>query len=262
MSHPDPRLPDFTTLREGGPDCPSDFTLDRLVSGELTAERVADTESHCASCDDCRARVATRRQGWAGIEGVDERVLLSRIRTDVAAEKAGNPLAVWFRRFFTVFVPVAAMGAAVLFVMPRGADEVDPGPVNRTKGGVALHVHRLTPAGTEELEGGARLSPGDRLRFSIDLPAPGVVRLFGVGANGVSYEVFPGASDSPERPAGQAQVLPGAVEVDASPGDERLFLVACANREATDACGYDVANDRVSCPPTCSSTRFLLAKGR
>lgn len=225
-----PENADFTALREGRADCPSDLTLDRLVSGELDAAGRSAAEAHVAGCAECRGRVEARRAGFDAVQGVDPRALLSGIRRRLDEAPPRRGLAGWFarwsrdwRRSWAPLGAVAAAAALLLLVWPRPVAEGpgggapglgEPGgrehggPAVRRKGGPILHVWRA-PAGAAATDGdgaptdgtgatggsealsGDRFQAGDRLRFVVDLPTEGQVAVLGVDASGALYQAWP-----------------------------------------------------------------------
>jgi hypothetical protein len=124
----------------------------------------------------------------------------------------------------------------------------------RLKGGLALHVHRQRGSASEEAVSGGRFADGDRLRFVVDLPAPGQVMIQGVEATGNVYRAWPLDGAAAPLPAGPGQVLPGAVSLDGARGRELLYLVHCPGPPTCTG-----APPR--CQPGCATTAFVLDKG-
>jgi hypothetical protein len=250
-------LPDLGTLREGRPDCPSDFTLDRLHAGELPPEQAHTAERHVAGCADCAARMASRRAGFDAMEGVDPRAMLARIRTGLNRPASLSERLLRGARRLLVPLTVATTAALALVVLRQ-----DGGPgETRMKGALALHVFRLAGDHAEATVSGGAFSPGDRLRFAVDLPAEGHVAVLGVEASGALYTAWPLGPEAGTRlPAGNGQELPGAVSLDAQPGRETLYLVHCPVKVGPPRCTSRGANAAPACPEGCASTAFLLEK--
>lgn len=238
-------------LNPPGADCLSDYALDMLRAGLLPADAAAEVQGHVDGCADCAARFEAMRVGFDGEPDIDPRALLAGARRRAAA----RPRPWWSR--IQLWLPALAVAAvAAFFVLRPGPGPGPDGPI-RTKGGLALHVMRATAAGSEEVVSGARFAAGDRLRFAVDLPDPGYVAVIGVEAGGASYPAWPlGAADQ-KRPAGEGQLLDGALGLDAAPGRETLHLVLCP--ESPPAC--TVADGALRCPEGCRSTPFELDKG-
>ena len=244
--------PDFTTLRQGGPGCPSDFTLDRLHAGELAKEEAQRLEQHVSGCTDCTARLAERRAGFDAVDGVDPRAMLARIR---AGLDRPPPLHHRLLRYFAPLVAVATAAVVVVLVLP--GDETG----TRMKGTATLHVFRLTGDHAEEVVSGGTFAAGDRLRFAVDLPDPGQVRVLGVESSGALYTAWPlGSEQQTHLSAGNAIELPGAVELDAQPGRETLYLVHCPAESAPPRCDSTGPGTAPSCPKGCVATPFIMNK--
>jgi hypothetical protein len=242
------------------PECPSDFALDRLHAGELPQEAALEFERHVAGCADCGARMAERRAGFDAIEGVDPRVMLSRIRTGLdTPAPLPQRLLTWTRRQFT---PLAvAVTAALALVVVTNRQLVEP-PGTRLKGSLTLHVFRFSGDHAEEVISGSTFAPGDRLRFVVDLPAEGHVSVLGVESSGTLYTAWPLNAESQTRFAeGKGIELSGAVSLDAQPGRELLYLVHCPTQVGPPDCTSGGAGAAPVCPAGCVSTPFILEKG-
>ncbi|WP_309895897.1 hypothetical protein [Archangium sp.] len=252
--------PDFKTLRMGRPECPSDFTLDRLHAGELSREQAQTTEKHVAGCAECGARMAERRAGFDGVPGVDPRVMLGRIRTGLdRPAPLPERLLGWVRRALT---PLAVLTTAALaLVVVSRQEDVQP-PMTRTKGALALHVFRLVGDQSEEVVSGGTFAPGDRLRFAVDLPSEGFVTVVGVEASGTLYTAWPLETGTQTRFAeGNGITLPGAVSLDDQPGRETFHLVHCPVKVGPPSCTSKGATAAPACPEGCTTSAFLMVKG-
>jgi hypothetical protein len=251
--------PDFVNLRTGRPGCPSDFTLDRLHSGELPPAEARETERHVAGCAECGARLAERQAGFGAIDGVDPRAMLARIRTGLDAP-AQAPLSErligWMRRLLAPMAMVATAAVVLMVVVPGQQQGT------RMKGALALHVFRLTGEHAEEVVSGDTFAPGDRLRFVVDVPAEGHVTVLGVEASGTLYTAWPLEPGVQTRfEEGNGIELPGAVSLDAQPGRELLHLVHCPLEVGPPECTSAGAGEKPVCPEGCVMTSFILEKG-
>lgn len=253
------KAPVFLSLRAGGPECPSDLALDRLAAGELPPEVARSTEQHVAGCAGCGARMAERRAGFGGLDGVDPRAMLARIRTGLDAPASlSERLLGMLRRLGAPLAVVAAAAVAVVLVRP--GQETTSG--TRLKGAPTLHVFRLRGDHAQEAISGDRFAPGDRLRFAVDLPTEGYVKIFGVEASGALYTAWPLDSGVQTRfTAGNGVELPGAVSLDAKPGRETLYLVHCPLPVGPPECASAGPGARPSCPERCALAPFILDKG-
>jgi hypothetical protein len=129
------------------------------------------------------------------------------------------------------------------------------------KGSLALHVFRLAGDHAEEAVSGDKFAPGDRLRFVVDLPAEGHVKVLGIEPSGALYIAWPLDSGLQTRFAAGTRIeLPGAVSLDAQPGRETLHLVHCPVKVGPPDCTSGGAGAKPVCPADCVTTSFLLDK--
>jgi hypothetical protein len=237
---------DFSGLREGKADCPSDLLLDRFAVDALKDDAQRQVSAHVQACEICAGRMAARREGFAAFPDLDERKLLSAIRRRTDEEGVAEPQA-----------PVATDAAW------RPDTTNSPDSV-RLKGGLALHVYRQRGDGAEELLSGDRCRPCDRLRFAVDLPKDGQISVIGIDQRGELYTAWPLAAEShavaTKLPQGRGQELPGAVTLDESLGTETLYLVHCPQAQAAPGCKSAGPSAEPSCPSGCSLVPFVLQK--
>lgn len=252
---------DFNNLRKTGPECLSDWMLDRLHAGETSESETHAARQHIAGCETCTARMAEREAGFNAIRDVDPRVMLARIRAGVdsrARPSLFERIRTWRRG---LLAPVALAAAAmVVFVIANGTGQT--GGDTRIKGGLALHVFRLSGDHANEALSGDRFAPGDRLRFTVDLPAEGHVSVLGVEAGGALYTAWPLEPGVQTRfAAGNGIELPGAVALDEQLGQETLYLVHCPLQVGTPVCTSG-SGGKPSCPKSCAMTAFVLDKAK
>jgi hypothetical protein len=204
--------------------------------------------------------MAERRAGFDGLESVDPRAMLAGIRTRLAEPERPaliSRLSDWARRLLGPAAALAVAAVALLVVTHR---PVEP-PRTRLKGSLALHVFRLVDGRSMEASSGDSFSPGDRIRFVIDLPTEGQVAVFGVEASGALYKAWPLTAGLPTRfAAGMGLELPGAVSLDAKPGRETLYLVQCPPEAGSPSCTSAGPGARPMCSEGCLSTPFVLDK--
>jgi hypothetical protein len=239
---------DFTKLRSGNAECPSDLKLDRLAAGELDAAARSPIEAHVSGCEACTARMTERTAGW-NAQPVDPRKLLAAIRR---AEPVPVP---WTRRFAPL-LGLIALGAGALALMLKPEPQYE----TRFKGGLTLRVFRLENGHAREVESGSQFAAGDRLRFVVDLPSAGAVEVLGVERDGNLYKAWPQGSDDVQRAAGSGVELPGAVALDATPGDETFFLVHCPGQTVAPTCTSAGAGVAPRCGSGCNLTSFQVKK--
>ena len=161
-----------------------------------------------------RARAAElRAANDAYLASVDVDVEVRRIQARVRIEQSqGTPSPGRGKRWFMWIAPFGALAAAaavVLVLIRRPANDDDV----ITKGGIALVLHR--PSGT--LHDGDTVTPGERIRFEVSGTQAGYVAITGVDGSG-KHSIY-----VPVRSIGRDRLLPGAIELDATPGDEHFI---------------------------------------
>lgn len=250
--------PDFSQLRGTRGECPSDATLEEFGFDALPEDEARVVRTHLKTCATCSGEVALIRQGFDAFPQLDERRALARIHTET---EVATP---WWRKIGLLLVPIALGGAAAIVFMLRPPPDPAATATNavRAKGTIKLRVFTKTGEGAAtELLSGQPVAPGSRLRFMVELDAPGHVRIFGVEASGAQYTAWPmdAAKGAEPLPAG-AQRLPGAAQLDDSTDAETLHLVWCA--DAAPKCTVDTAGAPLKCPEGCAQTAFTLEKAR
>lgn len=193
-----------------GEPCPSEFALERLRAGELSP--TAAQRTHLEGCPSCGERLARMAVPPPPLD-------LEAIRREagVARRAPGG----WRSRWFLVPVAAAAVAGALLLA---------PRPDLQTKGtGFTLSIIARTPDGSvRRLAPGTRLRGGDQLRFELTTAWPTAeVALVSMDARGAVSPLVPATGNTATVPGGRKVLLDGAVELDDTPGPERILLVAC-----------------------------------
>lgn len=248
---------DYSALRPSeGEDSPSDLTLDRLNMGLLSPEEAQRVEAQLRDGGPSAERYAAIQQGFAAFPDFDERPVLARVRP----ERRRQP---WIIGVLTFG---AAAAAVALFALRPSPPPGDPGlssPGVRTKGAAALRIYRK-PAGGEATEvlSGSLFAAGDRIRFSVDVPSPGPIAIYGWDGSSAPYLAWPAPGQDAQRPAGEDQLLDGAAELDDAPGPEHLFLVHCPGQPRVERCQAAGASleEGLACADACTISRFVITK--
>lgn len=205
-----------TLDRERPESCLSDLQLDRVACGELERTQV---DGHLGSCAACLARLDELAEAHRRLAPA-----MTRAAARLATEVAPRPLR---RRRVVAAAGALLAAAAALFVLwPRG-DERAAGL--RAKGGLSLDLAvRRQDGRVEEVLPGDRLAAGDAIRFRVASPTAGQLVIVGLDAAGqVSAYVAPTAI-----PAGRGDWLDGAIELDDTPGAERVVAILCPESTA------------------------------
>lgn len=185
--------------------------LVRLAMGKHSEGELRAAEEHASACPRCRAELddtARARDHFA-------QHVFPRTRAAVARRGARPP--VWRRLLPTLGLAAAVGGAAAVLLVALP----DRTPVLQTKGAGALSVFALRDERVFAIDDGARLRPGDRIRFAVQGAGAAFVLVASVdGRRQVSiYQ----PSTALERDAGAAQALPDSIRLDEVLGPERVF---------------------------------------
>lgn len=198
--------------------CPSEFSLERLRLGESDdSDAGRATAHHVGRCAACTSRMAE-------IAIAPPPLALDAVWRDVREQHARGPNR--FRLFAFGFAGVAAISAAVILLLVGTVPSTD-----LVKGGPWALTVIAKPRGQQEptrLVSGARLSPGDRLRFEVSTTWPlGYAAIISLDSAGVVSVLVPRAGQAIEVRAGRRILIDGAVELDKTLGHERIELLGC-----------------------------------
>lgn len=208
----------------------SELAIDRLLAGEVAPPDAAAMRDHAVACTRCRALLADAE--------ATQRAFAA------APPPLGLPVPIRKPRWIAAASAVAA--AAVLVVAwPR-----QEAPAVRTKG--TAIVGFFVAHGDDVRRGQLReaVMPGDRIQLFTTTTEPLWFAAIGDDAAGVRSVYV-----APRRlPPGHEQVLPLAITLDATLGDEIVSGVFCVDRFEP------LAIDLRAPPPGCIVDRFTLAK--
>ena len=198
----------------------TDIELERHLAGDLPEARFSEaTQADQARLGELRA------ESEAFMRSVDVDLEVKRIHQRalrMTPEKRS-----WLRWFIPVSA-LAAAAAVVLVVIRRGNDGPGPGIGDDTqvKGSeISLVVHRASGDGSTRLATGDAVHPGDRIRFEINAGKPGFVAVIGIDGTGQPTIYHPDHGTAPVAFDPKEHLLPGAIELDATPGDEKFFAI-------------------------------------
>ena len=206
----------------------TDVELERHLAGDLSAARYAQAS------DGDRARlVELQAEADAFLRTVDVNNEVMRIQQRMP----DKPKRSWLRWLAPGFALAAAAAIAMIVLRPKApADDI------RLKGGeVALIVHRATSGVSERLDDGDTVAPGDRIRFEVDAPRKGYVALLGVDGSGKQTVYYKDVAYTPEN-----RLLPDAIQLDATPGDEHFMLLFSPEPFDVNAPSSSVVRDEVT----------------
>jgi hypothetical protein len=206
-----------------------------------------------------------REKGFAAFPEADPARMLSRVLAGLETEATPDrPLPgtrgpwAWLR-WGSLAAAAAAALLLVAVLLQAPPPEEEPGI--RQKGSLGLNVYLRRDGRVQEALTGEEFRAGDQLRFAIEAPAPGFALVVGLEPRGRLYPCYPldpGAGAQPV-PGGVSGPLPGAVELDESPGEERLFLIWCPRPFGPDEL-RPTGPAELAVPAECRATHFVLRK--
>ena len=232
----------------------TDLELERQLAGDLPAERGFDT----TATDADRARLAElRAEHEAFLRTVDVDNEVRRIQQRVA-RAAPEPRRVWWKWLAPAGALVAA--AVVLVVVRRGDPPTQPDDDIGVKGDeISLIVHVQAGDTSRRLASGDAVIPGDKIRFEVNAAKPGYVAVVGIDGSGALTVYHPGNGTGPVAFDPKARVLPGAIALDATPGDERFYALYSEQPFAFDTVLPAIEQNQ-PLPPDISKAEVVLNK--
>ena len=233
----------------------TDLELERELAGDLPADRAFDTKATDAD----RARLAELRADHeAFLRSVDVDMEVKRIQQRVA--RAAPEKKVWWR--WLVPAGALAAAAAVFLVFFRKGDGPKPDEDDvQVKGDeISLVVHVASDSGgSRRVASGDDVRAGDKLRFEINAGKPGFVAVVGIDGSGALTVYHPERGTAPIEFDPKSRVLPGAIELDATPGDEKFFALYAKTPFAFDVVLPAIEQGR-ALPPDVSKAEIVLHK--
>jgi hypothetical protein len=194
--------------------CLSDLALDQLLAGEADVARA----EHLAGCPRCRGRMdELRRASQVSDSFIMRGVTHTRRR-------------LWVRRAGVA----ASVALAAMVIVAIGRPRLMPTGEERLKGErITLGVYVRHGNGAVVVASSpADVAPRDHIRFEVTTGRAGHLCIVGVdGAGAVTAYVADGER---LRAVGRGrQVIDGSIELDDTPGAERLIAVLCAEERPT-----------------------------
>ena len=159
---------------------------------------------------------------------------------------------------------LAAVAAVLLLVFVRRPNEPQPGDddVQFKGGGISLVVLIATPDGPRHAANGETVGAGTRIRFQVSGVTGGYVAVIGIDGANVATVYAPYGASAPIEVTGSLAtggVLPGAIELDATPGDEHVFAVYSPRSFSFDAV-IAALRAGASLPPGITASEVVLHK--
>ena len=231
-------------------DCLSHAALDRLALGEAGASESEAAQAHLAACKSCAELKAFLERDRASflVEANIDALAADALARASQSGKPGGATAAWWQRLGAAVAGLAAV-ATVAVLLPRSVPSPDStlAPTPRAggmtaKGGLGLTVYVLhteagpglgaaagAPEGTLHL--GEPLHPGDRIRLQLAGRSEGLHALVLAVDQSARVSVYYAGALGAAGP----QLLPNAIELDATLGPETIVALSCRSPIAVDA---------------------------
>jgi hypothetical protein len=180
--------------------------LEALVAGDGPV--TPEVRGHVDGCPVCRERVESMKSARASyLAAHPAPAFAAAVMQRAGVRRPGRRP--WF--VMTGSLALAGVALAVLVLRPRP-------PEVRVKGGVPFEAFARRADRTWRVSDGERLRAGDRLAFTCVLPDERRLLLLGIDDAGAITRYDAGA----RLPRGRSE-LPVGIELDARPGEEKLF---------------------------------------
>ncbi len=199
--------------------------IDGLLAEELSAAERAELDQHLSTCAACQARVDEARAlmaqplpALASHTAETEEIKPPDLEQEWSA--ANNN-----RLWVATGVLLAVAAALLVVVLPSGSQ---PEAFTARGGELSLEVYRQTAGASQLLLDGDGAAPGDTLGFRVRLSEELHFALVGADSNDAVYAIWPPQGGSAAMGPMQApEQLAAAIQLDATPGIERILAVAC-----------------------------------
>lgn len=223
--------------------CVSDYEIDRLLLGDLAGAEAAEVQSRIDACAHCQQRATNFR--------------------DAQQRFSERPAPIWLgrsgrRNTLGVVATIAAVAAAaLLFVQPVGEE---PGVI-RLKG--SHHFGYLVVASDGTVRGDQDFglaAPGDELQWRFRTSTDAYVAVLSRDPSGNVSTYYPEGPRTVLFRGGPERVLPLAVKLDASLGQEVLFGLICEESISLEPILAALKNGIENFPTACAVQAYSLTK--
>jgi hypothetical protein len=230
--------------------CISNLTFDEWAAKELAPEHVEQLQSHLAECDSCQSRYAGLEYERSSFlkEAPSWHAYRQRFTKHRATRRGARQLG---------WAAIAVAALVMWFVVPH-TQNLD---VTRRKGG-GPHLGFFIKRGERVNRGasGDLLMAGDRLRFTYTSKYSTCFALLSRDSQTATI-YYPSTSQCAHIPAGNDVPLDFSVELDETPGNERIFALFCARPIALESLRVELAGSgRLGPVSDCQIDSVLLQK--
>jgi hypothetical protein len=236
----------------------TDLELERSLVGDLSAARASALATEATEADKQRlGELETEHAAF--LQSVDVEAEVRRIeqRSERYKPEARRPF--WLRWLVPIGTLAAAAAALVLFLQskkpaPRGNGSNDDDDI-RTKGGdISLVIHGEASA----LANGDSITAGTKIRFEAQGEKPGFIAVVGIDGARETTVYYPYGATAATA-IGTERLLPGAIKLDATPGDETFYALFSTKPFAIDAV-LPAVRGAGTLPPGIAMSRVVLHK--
>ena len=233
----------------------TDLELERSLAGDLSPARATALAAEATAADKARLAELERDQAEY-LRGIDIEAEVRRIEQRAERYKPEPRKPWWVRWLIPVGTLAAAAAALVLFLQSKKpAPRPDDGDDFRTKGDdISLVIH----SEAHQLANGDTVTPGTKIRFEAQGGKPGFIAIVGIDGAAATTVYYPyGASEA--TAIGKERLLPGAIQLDATPGDETFYALFSTKPFSIDAT-LPAVKGAGSLPPGIAMSRVVLHK--
>ncbi|MEO6777618.1 MAG: hypothetical protein ABI467_32120 [Kofleriaceae bacterium] len=233
----------------------TDLELERSLAGDLSPARAAALAAEATAAD--QARLAElEREHAEYLRGIDVEAEVRRIeqRAERHRPEARRPW--WLRWLLPIGTLAAAAAALVVFLQSKKpAPPANDGDDFQTKGDdISLVIH----GEARQLANGDTVTPGTKIMFEAQGGKPGFIAIVGIDGSRATTVYYPfGAREA--TAIGKDRLLPGAIQLDATPGDETFFAVFSARPFPIDTV-LPAVTGTGALPPGIAMSRVILHK--
>ena len=234
----------------------TDLELERSLVGDLSSARSAALTTEATEADKARlGELEQEHAAFLSTVDVDAEVRRIEQRKERYKPEARRPF--WLRWLVPIGTLAAAAAALVLFLQSKkpaphgGGDDDDL----RTKGDdVSLIIH----GEAQPLLNGDVITAGAKIRFEAQGAKPGYIAVVGIDGTQSTTVYYPyGAAEA--TAIGTERLLPGAIKLDATPGDETFYALFSTKPFAIDAV-LPAVRGVGKLPPGVAMSRVVLHK--
>jgi len=233
----------------------TDLELERSLVGDLTSARASALATEATEADKQRLGELEAEHA-AFLASVDVEAEVRRIeqRSERYKPEARRPF--WLRWLVPIGTLAAAAAALVLFLQkkPKATTPNDDDDI-RTKGGdVSLIIH----GESQPFVNGDFISAGTKIRFEAQGEKPGYIAVVGIDGAHETTVYYPYGAALPAA-IGNERLLPGAIKLDATPGDETFYALFSTKPFTIDAV-LPAVRGAGTLPPGIAMSRVVLHK--